>query len=74
MDPVPGHLSCVFHWWCDLCCIMATVTRTFFDEEKQRPPPSQIKNVECQLQDWYTNLPNCLRVGETTVPHILVLQ
>lgn len=77
IDSMPGHLSCLFHRWCDLCCIMIIITRTFFDSE-DRPSPSEMavmgKNIERQLQGWYANLPNCLRVWETTVPHILTLQ
>jgi hypothetical protein len=76
MDPIPSHLSCSFHRWCDLCCIMINITRTFFNWE-DRPSPSDVmaigKNIERQLQGWYANLPDCLRVRETTVPHILSL-
>jgi len=77
MDPIPSHLSCSFHRWCDLCCIMINITRTFFNWEAG-PSPSDVmaigKNIERQLQGWYANLPDCLRVRETTVPHILSLQ
>lgn len=77
MDPIPNHLSCSFHRWCDLCCIMIAITRTFFNSADQ-PSPSEVlsisKNIECQLQGWYANLPDCLCVQETTVPHILSLQ
>lgn len=77
MDPIPSHLSCLFHRQCDLCCIMIIITRTFFNSE-DRPSPSEVpaigKNIKRQLQGWYANLPDCLRVRETTVPHILCLQ
>lgn len=57
---------------------MANITRTFFDAEAKRPSSSQVlnigKNIERKLRDWYANLPNCLHVEESTVPHILVLQ
>lgn len=76
MASMPGHLSCVFHRWCDLCCIMIDVTRTFFNMEDE-PSPSRIisgQNIERQLQGWHANLPSCLRIEETTVPHVFILQ
>lgn len=77
LDPIQGHLSCVFHRWCDLCCIMISFTRTFFGSEG-KPSSSEIpaigQDIQRQLQGWYTNLPDCLRVEETTVPHVLNLQ
>lgn len=76
-DPVPSHLSCSFHRWCDLCCIMIVITRTFFNSEGRSSPSDLLaigENIERQLQCWYANLPECLRVRETTVPHILYLQ
>lgn len=77
LDPVQGHLSCVSHRWCDLCCIMVTITRTFFGTE-DKPSPSEIpaitQNIERQLQGWHANLPECLRISEAAVPHILNLQ
>ncbi|BCR85993.1 Zn(II)2Cys6 transcription factor [Aspergillus chevalieri] len=75
-DPVPSHLSCSFHRWCDLCCIMIVITRTFFNSEGRSSPSDLLaigENIERQLQCWYANLPECLRVRETTVPHILYL-
>lgn len=56
---------------------MVNITRTFFDSEN-KPSPSQVSaigsNIERQLQGWYANLPDCLRVQEITVPPILSLQ
>jgi hypothetical protein len=76
-DPVPGHYSCVFDRWCDICCIAISITRSFYSAEDRRPPSetsSVVSDIYQQLQGWYANLPDCLRAETTTVPHVLSLQ
>ncbi|KAL2846338.1 hypothetical protein BJX68DRAFT_128091 [Aspergillus pseudodeflectus] len=75
-DPVPGHYSCVFDRWCDICCIAISITRSFYSAEDRRPPSetsSVVSDIYQQLQGWYANLPDCLRAETTTVPHVLSL-
>ncbi|KAF9887267.1 hypothetical protein FE257_010395 [Aspergillus nanangensis] len=73
---VPGHHNCVFDRWCDFCCICIGISRSFHKPEG-RPPHSDVtsivNDVYRQLQGWYANLPDCLRVETANVPHILCI-
>ncbi|RAH71875.1 C6 transcription factor [Aspergillus aculeatinus CBS 121060] len=76
VESVPGHHTCVFDRWCDISCILITISRAFHDVER-RIPRSEIATfvpaIFTQLQGWYTNLPECLQAETATVPHVLSL-
>ncbi|RAL08504.1 C6 transcription factor [Aspergillus homomorphus CBS 101889] len=76
VESVPGHHACVFDRWCDLSCILITISRAFHDFE-HRIPLSDIAifvpAIFTQLKGWYANLPECLHAEAATVPHVLSL-
>ncbi|KAL6230509.1 hypothetical protein BDW75DRAFT_234337 [Aspergillus navahoensis] len=75
-DPLPGHYMCVFDRWCDLNCIVFSISRAFYSAEDRVPASetaSLVNDVYRQLQGWYANLPPCLEAETAVVPHILGL-
>ncbi|KAL4890685.1 hypothetical protein BDV59DRAFT_183979 [Aspergillus ambiguus] len=73
-QPVCGHHNCVFDRWSDFCCITIGISRAF--HKKDNPPPksemvSIVNDIYRQLQGWYANLPECLRIEAAEVPHVL---
>ena len=77
VQPVRGHHNCVFDRWCDFSCITFRISRALHDPDNSPPPceiPATINDIYQQLQGWYANLPECLRLENVEVPHVLSLQ
>ncbi|KAL4735393.1 hypothetical protein BDV11DRAFT_196097 [Aspergillus similis] len=75
-DPLPGHYMCVFDRWCDLNCIVFSISRAFYSTEDRAPVSETaflVNDVYRQLKGWYANLPPCLEAETAVVPHILGL-
>lgn len=76
VQPVRGHHNCVFDRWCDFSFITLRISRALHDPDNSPPQceiPAIINDIYQQLQGWYANLPECLRLENANVPHILSL-
>lgn len=75
----PSHLGCVFNNLIQLNELNVEATRRLFKDESRkamsRPDmETVISSVFPRLQAWYIDLPRCIQDGQSTVPHILMLQ
>ncbi|KAB8068205.1 hypothetical protein BDV29DRAFT_184942 [Aspergillus leporis] len=75
-EPVRGHHNCVFDRWCDFGYITVRISCALHDSENSPPQceiPGIISDIYRQLQGWYANLPECLKLETAEVPHVLSL-
>jgi hypothetical protein len=75
----PAHLGCVFNSLSKLNELNVEGTRRLLKDESRKPmsrPDMEtvISSIFPRLQAWYIDLPRCIQDGQSTVPHILVLQ
>ncbi|OGM41999.1 putative C6 transcription factor [Aspergillus bombycis] len=76
VESVRGHHNCVFDRWCDFSSITLRISRALHDPDNSLPQceiPAVINDIYQQLQGWYANLPECLRLENAEVPHVLSL-
>ncbi|KAE8397440.1 hypothetical protein BDV37DRAFT_289431 [Aspergillus pseudonomiae] len=76
VQPVRGYHNCVFDRWCDFSFITLRISRALHDPDNSPPQcetAATINDIYQQLQSWYANLPECLRLENAEVPHVLSL-
>lgn len=72
-----GHQDCVFNSLADLCIVQADMTTVLFEEggDLQRKRYERlIWELYERLEEWRTNLPECLGRLGPAIPNILSLQ
>lgn len=75
----PSHLNCVFNSVSKLNELNVEAIRRLLKDESRKPmsrPDMEniISSLFPRLQAWYVDLPKCVQEGQSSVPHILVLQ
>lgn len=75
-ESVPAHTNCWINANFDLHVILWDITNCFFADEK--PPRSDwvemVNSFHARLQRWSEQLPDCIGLGQTSVPGIIDLQ
>jgi hypothetical protein len=75
----PSHLECILNSLTNLNELNIEANQRILKDVARRPVPryeleTSVNSIYPRLQSWVVDLPRCIQDGQSSVPHIFLLQ